>query len=91
MKRVALWVVVLLLVVIAGAFALLPGYVDGDMNRVAVKSPSAIPDSVRAFHDSLFVADLHADELLWARDPLDRATRGHVDVPRLVDGGFHSA
>jgi microsomal dipeptidase-like Zn-dependent dipeptidase len=24
--------------------------------------------------------------LLWARDPLDRATRGHVDVPRLQDG-----
>ncbi len=86
MKRALRWTLVLLVLVIAAAFAFLPGYVDGDMNRVAVRTPPPVSDSVRAFHDSLFVADLHADELLWARDPLDRATRGHVDVPRLVDG-----
>jgi membrane dipeptidase len=37
-------------------------------------------------HAQLFVADLHADQLLWDRDPLARSTRGHVDVPRLRDG-----
>jgi microsomal dipeptidase-like Zn-dependent dipeptidase len=32
------------------------------------------------------VADLHADSLLWGRDLLDRANRGHLDVPRMVEG-----
>ena len=86
MKRLLVWVAVVLLVVIAGAFAFLPGYVDGDMNRVSETSPPAVADSVKAFHDSLFVVDLHADQLLWSRDLLDRSSRGHVDVPRLVDG-----
>jgi microsomal dipeptidase-like Zn-dependent dipeptidase len=30
---------------------------------------------------------MHADSLLWDRDLLSRGTRGHVDVPRLVEGG----
>jgi membrane dipeptidase len=34
------------------------------------------------------VADLHADSLLWGRDLLARADRGHVDVPRLLEGGI---
>ena len=35
---------------------------------------------------TLWVADLHADSLLWGRDLLERATRGQVDVPRLIEG-----
>ena len=42
--------------------------------------------SARALHERLWVADLHADSLLWGRDLLERATRGQVDVPRLVEG-----
>jgi membrane dipeptidase len=37
-------------------------------------------------HGSLRVVDLHADSLLWGRDLLARSRRGHVDVPRLIDG-----
>jgi microsomal dipeptidase-like Zn-dependent dipeptidase len=33
------------------------------------------------------VADLHADALLWPRDLLKRINYGHVDLPRLQDGG----
>ena len=43
-------------------------------------------DRARALHARLWVADLHADSLLWGRDLLDRADRGHVDVPRLIEG-----
>ena len=32
------------------------------------------------------MADLHSDFLLWSRDPLKRANRGHTDLPRLVEG-----
>lgn len=75
-----------LVVAIAAAFAIAPGYVDGDMNRVLTTTPPAPSAAAQALHQQLFVADLHADQLLWARDPLRRASRGHVDVPRLQDG-----
>lgn len=38
-------------------------------------------------HRSLAVVDLHADSLLWGRDLRRRASRGQLDVPRLIDGG----
>jgi membrane dipeptidase len=70
---------------VAVAFFVVPGEAEKRMNRVTARS---IPVSARAraLHERLFVADLHADTLLW-RDPLARAARGHVDVPRLVEGG----
>jgi microsomal dipeptidase-like Zn-dependent dipeptidase len=46
---------------------------------------SASPADV-GFHHGLFVADLHADTLLWDRDILLRSNFGHVDLPRLRDG-----
>jgi membrane dipeptidase len=47
------------------------------------------PPSARAseLHRSLWVADLHADSLMWNRDPGERHLRGSVDVPRLLEGG----
>ena len=48
--------------------------------------PYRASDRARALHDTLWVADLHADSLLWGRDLLERATRGQVDIPRLRDG-----
>jgi membrane dipeptidase len=47
------------------------------------------PPSVRAteLHRNLWVADLHADSLMWNRDPGERHLRGRVDVPRLIEGG----
>jgi len=31
---------------------------------------------------------MHADTLLWNRDLNERATVGHVDIPRLIEGGI---
>jgi microsomal dipeptidase-like Zn-dependent dipeptidase len=47
------------------------------------------PPSARAvaLHRSLWVADLHADSLMWNRSPVERHARGRVDVPRLIEGG----
>jgi membrane dipeptidase len=39
-------------------------------------------------HRRLLVADLHADTLLWGRDLLARGRRGHLDLPRLLEGGI---
>ncbi len=48
--------------------------------------PYRASERARALHERLWVADLHADSLLWGRDLLVRGTRGHVDVPRLSGG-----
>jgi membrane dipeptidase len=66
--------------------ALAPGVVERQRNVVTNR---AIPvsDAAKRIHDTLFVADLHADTTLWNRDLLARGTRGHVDVPRLIEGG----
>jgi len=67
--------------------AVVAGIVEARMNRVLRPGPySASPRSL-ALHRRLVVADLHADTLLWGRDLLARGTRGHVDVPRLLEGG----
>lgn len=56
------------------------------LNRTSVAPPYAASDRARALHERLAIVDLHADSLLWGRDLLVRADRGHVDVPRLIEG-----
>lgn len=60
---------------------------DKKNNAVLVPGPYHVPDAIRKIHTSAFVADLHADSLLWKRDLRKRYTRGQVDLPRLEDGG----
>jgi microsomal dipeptidase-like Zn-dependent dipeptidase len=86
MSRRALAVAGVLVAAVTAAAAIVPGEVERRMNRVA---PRPVPVSARAreLHARLLVADLHADTLLWDRDLLSRGARGHVDVPRLVEGG----
>ena len=56
-------------------------------NLVGEAGPYVLPAAVADLHERLIVVDLHADSLLWGRDLLQRVDRGHVDVPRLVEGG----
>lgn len=84
--RIAALVVAALVTAAAVVFFLwLPGYLDGRLNA-APPGPYAASADARDLHASLRVADLHADPLLWRRDPLVRARRGHTDVPRLIAG-----
>lgn len=39
-------------------------------------------------HSKLFIADMHADTLLWERDFFSKNDYGHVDLPRMQEGGF---
>lgn len=77
---------VALVIVVAIAFAVLPGIVDRRMNTVVPTTMPVVSEAAIKLHKSIFVADMHADELLWGRDPLVRVDHGHVDVPRLVEG-----
>ncbi|MFO6452509.1 MULTISPECIES: dipeptidase [unclassified Aeromicrobium] len=86
LRRTLLAVLVLLLLGVIGFFTLGPGIVENSMNRMA-DTDLAEPDrETIALHDSLFIADLHSDTLMWNRDLLDRSDRGHMDLPRLQDG-----
>ena len=56
------------------------------LNQIHRPGPYPASDRARELHQTLFVVDLHADSLLWGRDLLVRGERGHVDVPRLIEG-----
>ena len=64
----------------------LPPLVEEHYNTVVPRTGR--PPSARAvaLHGRLTIVDLHADSLLWGRDLNERSSRGHVDVPRLVEG-----
>lgn len=74
---------VLVLAILAGVRLIVPGMVEKDMNVVLEHAPWPVSEPAQALHDSLLIADLHSDSLLWDRDLNRRADRGHVDFPRL--------
>jgi len=47
-----------------------------------------VSEPATTLHGGLWIADLHTDALLWDRSLLSRSGRGHVDVPRLLEGGI---
>lgn len=90
MMRAIAWALLGLIVLAAAAFFLVaPGLFEAATNKVAAPEggwPAPSPRA-QALHKTLLVADLHADTLLWKRSVLARAGRGHVDAPRLLEGG----
>lgn len=68
-------------------YGILP-YFDKQHNAVIVPGPyNKVPEKIQTLHQNAFVADLHADSILWKRNLLKRHTRGHIDIPRLEEGG----
>lgn len=83
------WLIGILVVLLVGAgafFALAPGMLERGMNKVDGKPLAEVSEHAKALHKTLTIVDLHSDSLLWSRDFLDRAKRGHMDLPRLEDG-----
>jgi microsomal dipeptidase-like Zn-dependent dipeptidase len=83
------WQIAILLIVALAAlafFAFAPGIIERGTNQIDGKPLPAVSGRAKALHATLTIVDLHSDTLLWKRDILDRATRGHMDVPRLRDG-----
>ncbi|MGQ9896811.1 MAG: hypothetical protein ACUVR8_04500 [Acidobacteriota bacterium] len=75
-----------LLLLIVAALVWLPEIVERNMNGIAATTRKTPSPRSQMLHDQLFIADLHANTLLWNRDLLQRGTRGHVDLPRLQEG-----
>jgi hypothetical protein len=57
-------------------------------NSVLSHQPYPVSAQAKALHATIPVSDLHADPLLWNRDLVKDNDIGHVDVPRLREGGF---
>lgn len=74
-------------ILVALAWLTLALRLESFINRVSPVSLPTISARARALHSTSFVADLHADSLLFGRNLLSRSDLGHVDLPRLQEGG----
>ncbi len=83
---VAAGAVVAGLAVARPALDLAVAQVERRLNPVAPPPPTPVPARARELHRELRVVDLHADSLLFGRDLLRRSSRGHLDVPRMIEG-----
>mgnify|MGYP000303688088 CR=1 FL=1 len=86
MKRFAIGFGGVLLVALVAFFAFAPGIVERQHNLIDGQPLPEISAEAQALHDTLTVVDLHGDTLLWKRNMLDAADRGHIDLPRLQEG-----
>ncbi len=86
LRKIVIGCAVLVALTALLAFAVLPGVVDKRMNKVVDARHLRVSDAAKNMHAQLTIADMHADQLLWARDPLARSDHGHVDLPRMTDG-----
>ena len=64
----------------------LVGRVERRLMRITQPPPHPSQRAL-ALHATLRAVDLHADSLLFGRDLLVRGSRGHLDVPRMIEGG----
>lgn len=87
MKRRNKYIFATISIVLTAVVVALPRYVEQKHNRVTQGSLPKITAATRRFHQSLFVADLHADSLLWNRDLASAANYGHIDLPRMRRAG----
>jgi microsomal dipeptidase-like Zn-dependent dipeptidase len=81
-RRLLVLLVLLLIVVLA-----IGAVVERFLNRVDPVALPEVSEAARVLHASSLVADMHADSLLTGRDLLRRSGVGHVDLPRLQEGG----
>ena len=87
-KRVSLLFIFSFILVLAYSFFFfIPKYEDKKRNSVGSNSATKNQTAID-LHESLFIADLHADSLLWDRNLNKEYHYGHVDLPRLQTGNI---
>lgn len=82
-RRLVPWLAVTLVV---AAFWAGPHIIAARLNPTLPMPGRPVDLGTARLHETLNVADLHTDALLWSRDLRVRGRYGHVDVPRLVEG-----
>lgn len=69
-------------------FFSIPRFVEFRSNSLYPSSEYLKNHTPPDLHNELFVADMHADTLLWNRDILKESSRGHLDFPRMIKGNI---
>jgi microsomal dipeptidase-like Zn-dependent dipeptidase len=85
-RKLGIGLALLLVLGALGFFGFAPGMAERSMNRIDGQPLPPISAEARALHANLTIVDLHSDTLMWQRNLLDRADRGHMDLPRLQQG-----
>ena len=85
-RRIIVGSVALIVAAATAFFVFAPGIVEKSRNRIAAATLAPIDEETRQLHESLEIVDMHSDTLMWKRNLLHRANRGHVELPRLEDG-----
>lgn len=67
-------------------FAVGPSIAERSFNPSPLQTFPPLSDEIADLHESLTVADLHADSLLWGRDLSVGSEDGYVDIDRLLEG-----
>ena len=86
MKRLLLILLTLLIAGFVYVDRFLPARVERARNVNLAFDLGGPSEAARRLHESMFVADMHTDSMLWKRDFLRRSEIGHMDVPRLHEG-----
>ncbi len=87
LKKKVLFALTAIFVVAVGlVFFVLPAQLEKRLNVSLNPPPYEASERALELHKKLLICDLHADSLLWDRDLLERGARGHVDIPRLIEG-----
>ena len=85
-KKILVSLAVIAVLLLGLFFFVLPAQLEKRLNASLNPPPYLASERAVELHKRLLVADLHADSLLWDRDLLEHASRGHVDIPRLIEG-----
>ncbi|MFC3568677.1 dipeptidase [Paracoccus simplex] len=86
-RRIFLWLLGLAVLAAVAVAIWGPGLVESRLNPVTMPTKGwPVSPQAEALHQQLVIGDWHSDALLWDRDLLDRAERGHTDIPRLAEG-----
>src|SRR5437899_2863840 len=90
MKRFAKILFTILAVLVIGFliffFFFAASVTERTLNPIISRPPYQVSERAQKLHDKLFVADMHADALLWNRDLNEDSAIAHVDVPKLLRG-----
>jgi len=85
-RRIILYVTLLLAVALLLCIFYFPAVLENQFNKKLDSERPLLSTQAKSLHQTLFIADLHADSLLWDRDLTQRSSQGHVDFPRLIEG-----
>ena len=90
MKKIAKIVFTTVAVLVVGFliffFFFAASVTERSLNPVILRPPYQVSERARQLHDKLFIADMHADALLWNRDLNEDSPIAQVDVPKLLRG-----